>query len=50
VRLWDVAGGKQKGVFDWGVGKASAVAVAPDGMTAACCGENGTVAVWDLGD
>jgi WD40 repeat protein len=47
VRVWDAESGKQKAALDWKIGKVRAVAVAPDGMTAAAGGD-GTVVVWDV--
>ncbi len=47
VRTWD-ATGRQTGCWDFGVGRAFAVAVAPDGMTAAAGGEEPVVVLWDL--
>jgi WD40 repeat protein len=49
VRLWDAATGRERGVYDWQLGKVHAVAVAPDGMTAAVCGdEDDLVVLWDI--
>ncbi len=47
VRLWDVAAGRQRAAFDFGVGRVHCAAVAPDGMTAAAGGD-GAIVVWDL--
>jgi WD40 repeat protein len=48
VRAWDVGSGRQRAVFDWGLGAVRSVAVAPDGMTAAAGGDGPDVMVWDL--
>jgi WD40 repeat protein len=48
VRRWDAATGHPRGVLDWGLGAVHAVAVAPDGLTAAAAGEQPHVVVWDL--
>jgi WD40 repeat protein len=48
VRFWDGAGGAERGVFPWPIGRVGAVAFAPDGLRAAASGEQGTVLVWDL--
>jgi WD40 repeat protein len=49
VRTWD-ATGRQTACWDWGIGRAFAVAVAPDGMTAAVGGEESVVVLWDLSE
>ncbi len=46
VRIWDVESARERAVFSWPLGPVRAVAVAPDGMTAAAGGEKGVV-VWD---
>jgi hypothetical protein len=40
--------GKASQTCDWGVGKISALALAPDGMTAAVAGNKTAIVVWDL--
>jgi WD40 repeat protein len=48
VRLWDVASGEQRGLFEWGIGFINGVAVAPDGKTAAAAGNKGNIVLWNL--
>jgi WD40 repeat protein len=48
VRLWDPVNVRCLGCYDWQIGKGYAVAIAPDGMTAACAGEKGGIVLWDL--
>jgi WD40 repeat protein len=48
ARVWDARTGAKLGTFAWPVGKLSAVAVAPDGLTAAAGGEKGQIVVWDV--
>jgi WD40 repeat protein len=48
VRYWDVASGRQRDAWGWPVGNLSALAVAPDGMTAAAGGDEGRAVIWDL--
>jgi hypothetical protein len=45
--VWDAESGKERAALDWNIGKVRAVAVAPDGMTAAAGGD-GNVVLWDL--
>jgi WD40 repeat protein len=49
LRIWDTASGQPVTSFDWGVGQTTAVAVSPDGLTAAAAGQKGQIAVFDLG-
>jgi WD40 repeat protein len=48
VRLWDAGWGREVPGWDWGMGRVLAVALSPDGMTAAAGGEKGALLVWDL--
>jgi WD40 repeat protein len=46
--LWDVAGGCERAAYSWRIGRLLSLAVAPDGMTAAAGGDDGTIVIWDL--
>jgi WD40 repeat protein len=48
VRLWDTRTGVEKVRFDWNLGRIQAVAIAPDGMTAAAGSDNGNIIIWDV--
>lgn len=49
VRLWDVAARRELRAFDWEIGhRVFAVAVSPDGSTAAAAGDSPDIIVWDL--
>ena len=48
VRLWETVSGKQLAAWQWEIGPVNAVAVSPDGLTAACGGDKSAVVVWDL--
>jgi hypothetical protein len=48
VGVFDLATGAEVRRFDWQVGLLDAVAVAPDGLTAAVAGARGDVALFDL--
>lgn len=48
LRIWDVDSGQLMTSFDWGIGPTTAVAVSPDGLTAAIAGQKGQIAVFDL--
>ena len=47
VRFWDLASGELTAQYDWGIGKPTAVAVAPDGLRIACANAKGQVVIWD---
>jgi WD40 repeat protein len=49
VRLWDAATGRERSVFQWGIGKVCSLAYSPDGLRLAAGGVKGTIAVWDIG-
>lgn len=48
VRVWDAATGQLVTSYDWNVGATTAIAVAPDGTTAAVGGQRGQVVLFDL--
>ena len=48
LRVWDAADGREVRSFDWQIGPITAVAFAPDGLTAAAAGLNGNVIIWDV--
>lgn len=48
VRVWDVTTGQLVTSYDWNVGVTNAIAVAPDGLTAAVSGQSGRVVLFDL--
>src|SRR5262249_60904554 len=49
LRLWDVATGQQRRLFEGHPGQVNAVVVAPGGRTAASAGVDHTLLLWDLG-
>jgi WD40 repeat protein len=48
VRLWNTRTGREYHRFDWQLGPIHAVAVAPDGMTAAAGGDSGDIVLFDV--
>jgi WD40 repeat protein len=48
ARVWDAATGVERRALDWGVGSLQSAVVAPDGLTAAAGGGDGSIVVWDL--
>jgi RNA polymerase sigma factor (sigma-70 family) len=48
IRLWDVATGKQRHVFDGHTGAASGLAFVAGGKSLASAGADGTVRLWDV--
>jgi WD40 repeat protein len=48
VQVWETATGRPRGGYNWKVGDVSALAFAPDGLTAAVGGNDGVIAVWDV--
>jgi WD40 repeat protein len=47
VRLWDVAGSREKAAYNWERGKVQCVTFAADGLTAAAACDKGIV-IWDV--
>ena len=48
VRVYDTATWAEATGYEWQIGQLTAVAVAPDGLRAACGSDRGRVVVWDL--
>ena len=48
VELRDVATGETITVWKWGLSRLLALAVSPDGLTAAAGGHGGQLLLWDL--
>jgi len=48
LRIWDTATGQLLTSYGWVIGQIAAVAVSPDGLTAAVGGQKGQVALFDL--
>lgn len=48
LRIWDIESGQLVTSFNWNIGQITAVAVSPDGLTAAVGGQKGQVVVVDL--
>ncbi len=48
VRVYDTATWTETTGYEWDIGRLTAVAVAPDGLRAACGSDRGRVVVWDL--
>lgn len=49
VCAWDPRAGHKRNAWTWDVGKPNCVAIAANGMLAACGGPTGEIMVWDLG-
>lgn len=48
VRVYETTTWTETTGYEWDIGKLTAVAVAPDGLRAACGSDRGRVVVWDL--
>jgi WD40 repeat protein len=48
VRFWDAGTGGERRTYDWNIGRATAIAFAPDGLTCAVGGSKGQIVVWDV--
>ena len=48
ARVYDTATWAEATGYEWAIGRLTAVAVAPDGLRAACGSDCGRVTVWDL--
>jgi WD40 repeat protein len=47
-KFWDIMTGQLMQTLEWEIGPLAALAVAPDGLTAATAGGSGRIVVWDL--
>lgn len=50
VEFWDFHMPRLVRSYHWNIGRLSAIALAPDGLTCAAAGENGRIVIWDLDD
>jgi hypothetical protein len=50
VEFYDVPTGRLLRSYNWNIGRLSAVAFAPDGLTCAVAGAEGRIVVWDVDD
>jgi WD40 repeat protein len=50
VRFWEISDAAQVAQWDWNIGLITAVAIAPDGLTAAAGSEEGKIVIWDIGE
>jgi WD40 repeat protein len=48
VRVLETGRWREQVAFDWGIGPLVSLAVAPDGMRAACGSKRGKIVVWDV--
>jgi WD40 repeat protein len=48
IKVWNVATGQLNAEFDWNVGRITALAFAPGGVTAAAAGSDHNIVVWDV--
>jgi WD40 repeat protein len=48
VQFWDAAAGEPLRGFDWSIGNVTALAFAPDGLTAAAGSDRGQIVIWDV--
>jgi WD40 repeat protein len=48
VQFWDAATGEPLREFDWSIGNVTALAFAPDGLTAAAGSDRGQIVIWDV--
>lgn len=50
IELWDFREPRLVRSYSWDIGRLSAIAIAPDGLTCAAAGENGRIVIFDLDD
>lgn len=50
VEFWDFRESRRIRSYSWNIGRLSAIAIAPDGLTCAVAGEQGRIVIFDLDD
>jgi WD40 repeat protein len=50
VEFWDFREARMVRSYSWNIGRLSAIAISPDGLTCAVAGEQGRIVIFDLDD